>query len=116
MADAPPSLEFFYDCSSPWTYFAFTRIIPMAEALNVPARWRPHLVGGVFNAVNQEIYAARQKMFDGDNARRPLFYQPAERSLHSHAMAGRRMGSRAGGKRAVAALGDGAYAVGVTPL
>jgi len=67
-------LEFFYDCSSPWTYFAFTRIIPMAEELGVAIRWRPHLVGGVFNAVNQEVYAARAKMFDGDNERRLNYY------------------------------------------
>jgi len=71
---ATPDLEFFYDCSSPWTYFAFTRIIPMTARLGVPVRWRPHLVGGVFNAVNQELYAARQKMFDGDNARRLNYY------------------------------------------
>ena len=44
-----PDLEFFYDCSSPWTYFAFTRMVPLAEALEVPVRWRPILVGGVFN-------------------------------------------------------------------
>jgi len=69
-----PSLEFFYDCSSPWTYFAFTRIIPMAQELDVPIRWRPHLVGGVFNAVNQEVYAARQAMFDGENTRRLDYY------------------------------------------
>ena len=56
---ATPDLEFFYDCSSPWTYFAFTRIIPLTEKLQVPVRWRPILVGGVFNAVNQEVYAAR---------------------------------------------------------
>ena len=64
------SLEFFYDCSSPWTYFAFTRILPMAENLGVAITWRPLLVGGVFNAVNQEVYTARQKMFDGENKRR----------------------------------------------
>ena len=69
-----PSLEFFYDCSSPWTYFAFTRILPMAEVLGVPIQWRPILVGGVFNAVNQEVYAARQKMFDGENKRRLDYY------------------------------------------
>lgn len=73
MPGSPP-LEFFYDCSSPWTYFAFTRIIPMARELDVAIRWRPHLVGGVFNAVNQEVYAARQAMFDGENSRRLDYY------------------------------------------
>lgn len=71
---ASPSLEFFYDCSSPWTYFAFTRIIPIAGELGVEIRWRPHLVGGVFNAVNPEVYEGRQKMFAGANPRRLDYY------------------------------------------
>jgi 2-hydroxychromene-2-carboxylate isomerase len=65
-----PELEFFYDCSSPWTYFAFTRIMPLMEQLSLPIRWRPILVGGVFNAVNQQIYSSREAMFNGDNKRR----------------------------------------------
>jgi len=60
---ATPKLEFFYDCSSPWTYFAFTRLLPLAGTLRVPIIWRPILVGGVFNAVNRELYAARETMF-----------------------------------------------------
>ncbi len=66
-----PEVEFFYDCSSPWTYFAFTRIIPIMEQLGLPIRWRPILVGGVFNAVNQELYASRAALFAGgaDNPR-----------------------------------------------
>ena len=71
---ATPSLEFFYDCSSPWTYFAFTRIIPLMEQLQLPIRWRPILVGGVFNAVNQEVYSAREKMFNNENSRRLNYY------------------------------------------
>ncbi|MFK7976948.1 MAG: 2-hydroxychromene-2-carboxylate isomerase [Halioglobus sp.] len=67
---ANPTLEFFFDCSSPWTYFAFTRLIPMAEELGVSITWRPILVGGVFNAVNQELYAQREAMFSGENKRR----------------------------------------------
>lgn len=67
---ATPKLEFFFDCSSPWTYFAFTRIIPLAEELGIPIVWRPILVGGVFNAVNQELYAQREAMFSGENKRR----------------------------------------------
>ena len=54
-----PKLEFFFDCSSPWTYLAFTRIVPLAERLQVDIEWRPILVGGVFNAVNQEVYERR---------------------------------------------------------
>lgn len=68
--NARPDLEFFYDCSSPWTYFAFTRIIPLMERLALPIRWRPILVGGVFNAVNRELYSARESMFSSpDNPR-----------------------------------------------
>jgi len=61
---AKPEFEFFYDCSSPWTYFAFVRVIPLMEDLGIAIRWRPILVGGVFNAVNQQIYAARESMFN----------------------------------------------------
>ena len=73
MADLP-KFEFFYDCSSPWTYFAFTRVVPMMEQLGVPIRWRPVLVGGIFNAVNQEVYSAREAMFSGENKRRLDYY------------------------------------------
>ena len=54
-----PRFEFFYDCSSPWTYLAFTRVIPLMKELGVDVHWRPILVGGVFNAVNQELYEKR---------------------------------------------------------
>ena len=69
-----PEIEFFYDCSSPWTYFAFTRFIPMMAALELPIRWRPILVGGVFNAVNKEIYAQRAEMFTNPGNKRRLDY------------------------------------------
>jgi 2-hydroxychromene-2-carboxylate isomerase len=52
-------IEFFFDVSSPWTYLAFHNIQPMAGELGVPIAWRPILVGGVFNAVNPSVYAAR---------------------------------------------------------
>jgi 2-hydroxychromene-2-carboxylate isomerase len=71
---AQPDLEFFYDCSSPWTYFAFTRIIPMMEQLALPIRWRPILVGGVFNAVNRELYSAREAMFNSPDSPRLRYY------------------------------------------
>lgn len=53
-------IEFFFDVSSPWTYLAFHNIQPMARELDVPIRWRPFLVGGVFNAVNQRVYQQRE--------------------------------------------------------
>ena len=52
-------LEFFYDCSSPWTYLAFHRIEDLAAETGAELVWRPILVGGVFNAVNDSVYAQR---------------------------------------------------------
>ena len=53
-------IEFFYDCSSPWTYLAFHNIQPMAAELGVEIAWRPILVGGIFNTVNSSVYEGRQ--------------------------------------------------------
>jgi 2-hydroxychromene-2-carboxylate isomerase len=53
-------IEFFFDCSSPWTYLAFHNVQPLAAELGVTVRWRPILVGGVFNAVNPSVYASRE--------------------------------------------------------
>lgn len=53
------TLEFFYDCGSPWTYLAFHRIEDVARAAAAELRWRPILVGGVFNAVNGSVYEQR---------------------------------------------------------
>jgi len=52
-------LEFFFDCSSPWTYLAFTRVQPVAARTGATIVWKPILVGGVFNAVNQDVYERR---------------------------------------------------------
>ena len=52
-------IEFFFDCSSPWTYLAFHNIGPLAAELNEPISWRPVLVGGIFNSVNPSVYAMR---------------------------------------------------------
>ena len=52
-------LEFFFDCSSPWTYLAFSRIEALAARTSARIEWRPILVGGVFNAVNQQLYELR---------------------------------------------------------
>ena len=52
-------IEFFFDCSSPWTYLAFHNIQPMAAQLGFTIAWRPILVGGVFNTVNPSVYASR---------------------------------------------------------
>ena len=56
-------LEFFYDLTSPWTYLGFTGILPIAQRYELAIAWRPILVGGVFNAVNQSVYAQREAAF-----------------------------------------------------
>lgn len=56
---AMPRLEFFYDLSSPWAYIAFTNLAGVEERTGETAILRPVLVGGIFNAVNQGVYAAR---------------------------------------------------------
>ena len=53
------TLEFFFDCSSPWTYLAFTRVQPIAQRTAAKLVWKPILVGGVFNAVNRDVYERR---------------------------------------------------------
>jgi 2-hydroxychromene-2-carboxylate isomerase len=53
------TLEFFFDCSSPWTYLAFTRIQDVLARTGAKIVWRPILVGGVFNAVNKDVYERR---------------------------------------------------------
>jgi 2-hydroxychromene-2-carboxylate isomerase len=55
-----PRLEFFFDCSSPWTYLAFVRLLELANRVPVELIWRPVLVGGVFNKVNADVYKQRE--------------------------------------------------------
>ena len=52
-------IEFFFDCSSPWTYLAFHNIQPLAKEVGAEITWRPILVGGIFNTVNPSVYAQR---------------------------------------------------------
>lgn len=56
-----PMIEFFFDCSSPWTYLAFHNIQPLAAELDEPIEWKPVLVGGIFNSVNPSVYAMREQ-------------------------------------------------------
>ncbi|GLI96675.1 2-hydroxychromene-2-carboxylate isomerase [Sphingobium sp. BS19] len=48
-------LEMFFDCSSPWSYLGFERIMPLAESFGLTVEWHPVLVGGIFNAVNPGV-------------------------------------------------------------
>jgi 2-hydroxychromene-2-carboxylate isomerase len=54
-------LEFYFDCSSPWTYLAFTRIHDIIARTKAVVEWKPILVGGVFNEVNKDVYERRAK-------------------------------------------------------
>jgi 2-hydroxychromene-2-carboxylate isomerase len=53
------TLEFFFDCSSPWTYLAFERVQRLRQQHDFSLVWRPILVGGVFNKVNASVYQNR---------------------------------------------------------
>jgi 2-hydroxychromene-2-carboxylate isomerase len=52
-------IEFFFDCSSPWTYLAFHNIQPLAAEFGAQIAWRPILVGGIFNTINPSVYEGR---------------------------------------------------------
>jgi 2-hydroxychromene-2-carboxylate isomerase len=60
MTRKPAKIEFFFDCSSPWTYLAFENIQPLAAEYEAEIVWRPFLVGGVFNTVNPSVYQSRE--------------------------------------------------------
>ncbi len=54
-------IEFFFDCSSPWTYLAFEQALSLFPPTVAELVWKPILVGGVFNTVNPSVYAAREQ-------------------------------------------------------
>jgi 2-hydroxychromene-2-carboxylate isomerase len=54
-------IEFYFDCSSPWTYLAFAEVLCLSQRHNLEIKWRPILVGGVFNTVNKDVYEFRKK-------------------------------------------------------
>jgi 2-hydroxychromene-2-carboxylate isomerase len=53
------TIDFFFDLSSPWTRLAFHNVQPILAETGAQVRWRPFLVGGVFNAVNPRVYEMR---------------------------------------------------------
>ena len=53
------TVEFFFDCSSPWTYMGFEALVVAARDDGFGVCFRPFLVGGVFNTVNPSVYEAR---------------------------------------------------------
>src|SRR5882757_2834884 len=61
-------IEFFFDCSSPWTYLAFHNIQPLAKEFGEEISWRPILVGGSFNSINPSVYASREHPVEAKDA------------------------------------------------
>src|SRR5256885_8196742 len=45
-----PTVDFFYEFASTYSYIAATRIAPLAQAAGVTPRWRPFLLGPIFKA------------------------------------------------------------------
>ena len=54
-------IEFYFDCSSPWTYLAFNEILSLSQRHSLEIAWKPVLVGGVFNTVNKDVYEFRKR-------------------------------------------------------
>jgi len=59
MSNTKGKLEFYFDCSSPWTYLAFKEIENLCSRLNLELVWKPILVGGIFNTINPSVYESR---------------------------------------------------------
>jgi len=47
-ADASPTLEFWFDFASPYSYLAASRIEALLSTLPIRLRWRPFLLGPIF--------------------------------------------------------------------
>lgn len=54
-------IEFFFDCSSPFTYLGFHEIQKISQEFDQPIIWKPILVGGIFNTINPSVYAFREQ-------------------------------------------------------
>ena len=53
-------VEYFLDCSSPWTYLSFKGIQKLSKRKSFEIIWKPILVGGIFNTINPSVYESRQ--------------------------------------------------------
>lgn len=54
-------IEYFLDCSSPWTYLSFRGILDLHKTKDFNIVWKPILVGGIFNSINPSVYESRKK-------------------------------------------------------
>tara|TARA_B100000530_G_scaffold26706_1_gene16611 strand:+ start:62 stop:655 length:594 start_codon:yes stop_codon:yes gene_type:complete len=53
-------IEYFLDCSSPWTYLSFRGILELEKKKEFKIIWKPILVGGIFNSINPSVYETRK--------------------------------------------------------
>tara|TARA_Y100001935_G_C17248022_1_gene479435 strand:+ start:542 stop:1135 length:594 start_codon:yes stop_codon:yes gene_type:complete len=53
-------IEYYLDCSSPWTYLSFEGILDLSKRKDFKIIWKPILVGGVFNSINPSVYENRK--------------------------------------------------------
>ena len=53
-------IEYFLDCSSPWTYLSFKGILNLKKTKDFEIIWKPILVGGIFNSINPSVYESRK--------------------------------------------------------
>lgn len=50
----------YFDCSSPWTYMGFENLRRLRAELPFAIEWKPILIGGIFNAINDSVYRFRE--------------------------------------------------------
>ena len=53
-------IEYYLDCSSPWTYLSFRGILELQKNKEFEIIWKPILVGGILNSTNSSVYESRQ--------------------------------------------------------
>ena len=53
-------IEYYFDCSSPWTYLSFRGILELQKNKKFEIVWKPILVGGIFNSTNPSVYETRK--------------------------------------------------------
>ena len=54
------TIEYYLDCSSPWTYLSFRGILELKKKKDLEIIWKPILVGGIFNSINPSVYENRK--------------------------------------------------------
>lgn len=58
MADSTePSVEFFFDIASPYSYLASTQLEGLARRTGATVEWRPFLLGGLFASIGNQAPA-----------------------------------------------------------